>query len=380
MADEVIITMSEPIRTAIIGLGRAGWGMQCTELDDRPALYEVVGGCDLHEPWRRRFSERYPAAKTCKDMQELLDDPNVELVSIATRSIDHFEHSRRALEAGKIVLVEKPMCARLSEAEELVRISRSGPGTLYVRHNRRFEPGFLAVRQIIASGILGRIAQIKLARTSFGRRNDWQTLLAYGGGQLSNWGSHIIDHALQFLGAPESPPAAQWSHLDRVAAVGDAEDHVKILLRGHNNTLVDIEVSGGAALPAPEYLVWGDRGALELAGTTDPRLQLRYLDPGVELPERAAYDGVPGADFVLPSGEQPLSSRTIGSNFGAPDSLTWIEETRPVPSGQPGVIWEALYESIRGGAGFPITLKQALAVMRIIESAREGSPFALAKP
>ena len=361
-----------PIRTALVGVGRAGWGMQCTELDRRTAKFEIVASCDTYGPWRERFAGRYPGARVTADLDDVLYDPGVELVSIATRSVDHHDHAMRALRAGKLVFLEKPMCSTFEQAISLRDASDRGPGRLFVRHNRRFEPGFREVRSIIDSGLLGEVAQIRLARTSFGRRNDWQTLLEYGGGQLSNWGSHIIDHALQFLGAPTTALSSICASLARIAAVGDAEDHVKIVLTGATGMVVDVEVSGGAATPSHEYVVWGSRGGLWGSGN---RLTLRYLDPDVELRPRTAFEGVPGSEFAQPSGKLALGSRTIGSNFGQPEDLPWIQEEREVPPGEPSEIWDHLYAAIRDDVPFPVTLDEAVEVMRVIDAARSGSPF-----
>ena len=361
-----------PVRVAVVGVGRAGWGMQCTELDRRASMFTVVAGCDTYAPWRERFSDRFPAAKVTDTIDDILADPGVELVSIATRSVDHYDHAMRALRAGKTVFLEKPMCSTYAQAQALRAESDRGPGTLYVRHNRRFEPGFRAVRSIIDSGAIGDPVQIRLARTSYGRRNDWQTLLEFGGGQLSNWGSHIIDHALQFLGAPAMPLESIHASLARVAAVGDAEDHVKIVLTGRTGTVVDVEVSGGAAIPQPEYLIWGTKGGLTGSGGT---LRLRYLDPDSPLASRTAYPGVPGSEFTQPSGALALGNRTIGSNFGQPEDLPWVEEDRRVPDGDPSEIWDHLHAAIRGNVPFPVTLDEAVEVMRVIDAARAGTPF-----
>lgn len=357
----------------IVGLGRAGWGMQCRELDSRTETFEIVAGCDTYAPWRERFAECYPAARVSSDLNTLLADPGVDLVSIATPSNAHFNHALAALAAGKVVFLEKPMCGTYTEACRLREASRQGPGRLFVRHNRRFESGFEDVRRVLESGKLGEIAEIKLSRVSFGRRNDWQTLLGCGGGQLGNWGSHIIDHALQFLGAPARPLTGQYSRLDRIAAVGDAEDHAKIVLTGQSGTVVDIEVGGGSALPAPTYMVWGTRGAMEV---WENQMKLKYLDPAVPLVPRTAFAGVPGSEFTLPAGDQSLATRTIGSNFGQPEMLHWIEEQRQVPDADPGVIWDALHETLCDNVPFPVTLDQAVEVMRVIDEARRGSEFA----
>jgi predicted dehydrogenase len=346
--------------------------MQCRELASRPEQFEIVAGCDTYAPWLERFAGRYPAARVCADLNELLAGDGVDLVSIATPSNMHCNHALAALAAGKDVFLEKPMCGTYAEACRLREASRQGPGRLFVRHNRRFEAGFVEVRRVLESGLLGEIAEIKLSRVSFGRRNDWQTLRVCGGGQLGNWGSHIIDHALQFLGAPDRPLAGQYSRLARIAAVGDAEDHAKIVLTGQSGTVVDIEVGGGSALPSPTYLVWGTRGALEVWGN---QMKLKYLDPSLPLAPRSAYAGVPGSAFTLPDGEQSLAARTIGSNFGEPETLHWIEEERQISDANPGVIWDALHETLCNNVPFPVTLDQAVEVMRVIDEARRDSTF-----
>jgi scyllo-inositol 2-dehydrogenase (NADP+) len=345
--------MTHPIQIGIVGLGRAGWGMHCRELEDRKETFKIVAGCDLRPERLAEMTERFACA-VYTEIDELIADPNVELVDIATRSCDHLEHASKALAAGKQVLVEKPMTASHAEALALLDALDASPGgALYVRHNRRFDPDFLHVQEIIASGLLGDVYEIRLARHGYQRRDDWQTLMTYGGGQLLNWGPHVIDHALRFL---ESPVARQFSDLKRVAAVGDAEDHLKIVLRGENGRIVDLEISGGVALGAPTYQVFGTRGSLTLAGK---EIALRYLDPAVSLPPREANHGHPG------------------ETFGSPETLAWITDTMPVNPGSNTVIWDALYASIREDVPYPIPLDQAVAVMQVVSTARQGTEFDL---
>ena len=277
------------------------------------------------------------------------------MVSIATRSCDHFAHAKMALEAGKIVFQEKPMCMTYDEAVELKAIVERTAGTLYVRHNRRFEPGFQHIREIIASGILGDVYEIKLRRVNYNRRDDWQTIIDFGGGQLLNWGPHIIDHALRFL---ESPVKDMWSNLKLIAAVGDAEDHLKIVLTGENGRVVDLEISGGAAISEPEYLVWGTKGALSSKGNS---ITMKYLDPEKELTPRTPNPGTPG-EF----------------GFGGNDELPWIEKTidiAPATGCNTDTIWVALYEVIRNGVTFPIAIDEAIGVMQVVSATKAGTPF-----
>ena len=246
---------------------------------------------------------------------------------------------------------EKPMTVNVAQAKKLQALAARSKGKLFVRHNRRCEPGFTHIREIIASGILGQVYQVNLARVGYARRDDWQTIVACGGGQMLNWGPHIVDHALQFLG---SPVKKMWSELKCIACVGDAEDHLKIVLSGENGRVVDMEISGGSALGKPEYLILGTKGALTSTGNS---ITLRYLDPKAKLPHRKANPGNPN------------------DSFGTPENLPWVEKTIAIDASKAFDIWDELYKAIRLGKKFPITLDEAVAVMEVISAARKGTKF-----
>ncbi len=344
-------TDAGPIRVGIAGLGRAGWGMQVKELEKKPGKFRIVAGCDPEDDFRDRLAEAF-GCRTYATVDELLADRDVEMASIATRSVDHCAHTTAALKTGRHVVLEKPIATTYAEARKIKAAAGRAKGKLLIRHNRRFDPDFLHVREIIASGVLGDVYEVKLSRISYQRRNDWQTLLGCGGGQLLNWGPHIIDHGLRFL---ESPVEEIWSDLKRIAAVGDAEDHLKIVLKGTNGRIVDIEISGGGAVPMPTFLVWGTKGGLTVEKDS---IRLRYLDPDAELAAREADTGTPRFGFS-----------------GAPDELKWIEKTVPVgPREQPD-IWDEVHKAVREGAPYPITVDQAVEVMRVVSEVKKGTAF-----
>ena len=191
--------MDKIVKIGIVGLGRAGLGMHYEELVGREDKYNIVAVCDLIEARRDKAQKRF-GCKTYDNIQDLIDDPEVELVDIATRSRDHYNHTLIALGAGKDVFLEKPMCLTYDEAKGLKEASNKEDGpNLYIRHNRRFEPGFMRIMETIKSGLLGNIFEVKMHRFGFGLRDDWQTIIEHGGGQLLNWGPHIIDQSLRFL-------------------------------------------------------------------------------------------------------------------------------------------------------------------------------------
>ena len=344
---------ANPIRVGLVGLGRAGNGMHRGELRSRQDKFRFAAVCDLIEERTVPFVEEF-GAKPYTRYEDLLADPDVELVTIATRSCDHYAHAKAALLAGKDVLVEKPFSMRLAEVNELIALGSQPAGPhLYVRHNRRFENGFELANQIIDSGKLGEVYEIKLTRNGYQRRSDWQTLSAFGGGQLLNWGPHIVDHSLRFCGGDYTD---LYSSIKHVAAAGDCEDHIKIVMTGVNGRIVDMEISGGAALPTPEYLVYGSKGSMVSEGG---KFHLRYLDPAVTLPPVAADPETPGT----------------GRGFGNPEPLPWIEEDVPIVGDGTSRIWDALYDAIRNHIPFPVTLDQAAKVIEVIERVKKGTIF-----
>ncbi len=348
-----------PIRIGLVGLGRAGFGMHVPELKDKQDKFVFSAACDIIPERLDEMKEIFPDCNVYQDIDDLLKDPSVELVSIATRSIDHFEHAKKALLAGKDVLAEKPMTLTYAQALELKKISDSGQyGHLYVRHNRRFEANFLFVKDVIASGVLGKIFKIHLARDNYQRRNDWQTLSQYGGGQLFNWGPHIVDHSLRLL---ESEVKDFHAYLTQVAAAGDCEDHLNLSFIGTNERLVEMEISGGISSPIPEYQIFGARGSLSIQNNI---ARFKYIDPDQALKE------------IKANPETPVNSFGKTGTFHAAEQIHWIEREEEIS--QPEMlnqIWDYLYDAIRNKVPFPITLEEAVDVIQYLDKAKSNSRF-----
>ncbi len=343
--------MSEKIKVGIWGLGRAGNGMHMGELLKFPDKFEIVAACDLCEGQIAAAKKTVPNAKYYTDPKLFLADPEIELISVATRSPDHVSHAIEAFKAGKKVMCEKPVAATVAEIEKLAAAEKSRPGSIFIRHNRRFEPAFNHAREIIASGKLGNVYEIKLCRHSFQWRADWQTLLDCGGGQLLNWGPHLIDQALQLL---DAPVAEIWSDLKLIAAKGDAEDHIKIIFKGTNQRVVDVEISGGVAIPDPVYVIHGSRGTL--MSFDEIRWKLKYMNPAVPLPQFEAERGNP-------------------DGFAHQATPVWIEDDLQVAPGNNEAMWKIwghLYDTIRLGKPYPIRMEEAVAVVRVTEQVKRG--------
>lgn len=346
--------MSKPIKIGVVGLGRIGMSVHRNCLKARPDKFEVVAACDIIEERAEKFKAEF-GCRAYTNIEDLIADPEVEVVDIATRSCDHYAHSKMALLAGKSVLVEKPFCRTYEEALELVKLGSQPAGPkIFVRHNRRIEEGFIKINEIIDSGILGNVYEVRLARNSYQRRNDWQTIKEFGGGQLLNWGPHIVDQSIQFCGGAYTE---MFSDIKRVTAVGDAEDHIKIVFKGVNGRIVDMEISGGVALPVPEYMVYGTKGTLVYQGG---KIKMKYLDPDVELMDIKANPETPKE----------------GAAYGNGETLVWKEEEFPSSCEKTEAIWDYFYEAYRNNKPYPVTSAQAIETVRTLAATKVGTEFA----
>lgn len=344
------------IKVGVWGLGRAGWGMHCAELDLCPDKFEIVAGCDVDVARFERFQNHYPKAKLYTDCAKFLKNSDIELVAVAVPSIYHVDYDIRALKAGKYVFAEKPVALELPALKKLEAASKKYPGKLFCRQNRRFEPCFNHVREIIDSGILGDVYEIKLSRHGYEFRDDWQTLKKFGGGQLNNWGPHLIDHSLRLM---DAPIVDVWSDLKLIAARGDAEDHLKIVFRGKNGRVIDVEISGGIALPSPVYAVYGTRGSLISENEQD--IKLKYLRPEFKWPKTSpSHDWAP-----------------INNPWAAKNTPDWIRKTimvEPSNKWNRNMIYPAIFDAIRNGKTFPIKLEEAFEVVRWTDRIKKQNP------
>lgn len=344
------------IKFGVVGLGRIGQA-HCRHFTESKGNYELVALCDVEPERIRRLADQYGCAGYIA-YEEFLNNPEMELAIISTRSLEHARHAEQALTAGKTVLLEKPIGVTAVDYRLLQQLVQEYPDKLYFLHNHRFEPAFTNARTIISEGLLGTINIVKLCKHHpFMRRNDWQMRLDCGGGQLSVWGPHLIDQGVQLLGAPVRDV---WSYLRRILTPGDGDDHVRITLQGENDVVVEIEISNSVAIPSPYCTVYGSRGALWY-DQAQTRLHLRYLDPEFHWPDAVAEAGNPAALCADPD-------------------LPWVEETRKV---EPDTnMWDYvevamakhLYDALRNGIPFPVTSADALEVVRITEIVKEQNP------
>ncbi|MFH0938005.1 MAG: Gfo/Idh/MocA family oxidoreductase [Planctomycetota bacterium] len=353
MSTKTTKTKNEPIRTAIVGLGRAGWGIHVENIKNR-SDYKIVAGVDP-DAERRKEAEQTLGCRSFATLNDFLKDPgDTELVIIATVNHQHTPMSIAALQAGFHVVTEKPMAINLKEARKMMQAAKKTKKLFTIHQSCRCHADLHQAMSIIHSGILGKVFFIKMNWTNFARRNDWQTLRKYGGGSLNNTCPHSIDTALQLL---ESPVVDVWGDLQAIVTAGDAEDHVKILMRGKNGRVLDHEISSASAAPQSKLIIMGNLGTLWRDGDN---YVIKYLNPKT-LPKLKAEDklAVPGRQYGV-----------VG------EALQWLEKRVPASPPEMRVdFYERLYKSIREGKELFIKPAEVYAQMEVIALSRKGTKF-----
>jgi predicted dehydrogenase len=168
-------------------LGQAGlgaWGKNLARNFDE--LADLVWLCDADESRRAEFATRYPKAQVTGDFDEMLADPELEAVVIATPVVTHYELAKLALEAGKHVFVEKPPAMRAHEMEELCELAEQQSVVLMPGHLLLYHPAVNALKSLVQSGDLGDVLCVYSNRQNLGViRKHENALLSLGVHDLS---------------------------------------------------------------------------------------------------------------------------------------------------------------------------------------------------
>jgi predicted dehydrogenase len=174
--------MSEPVRLALVGLGY--WGPHFARIAVEHADAELLWCCDRSEQALDLPRRRYPHVRRTNDLQDVLDDASVEAVIVATPTATHANLAVAALEAGKHVLVEKPLAA---SSEEIDRIEAArGDRVVMVGHTFVYNPAIAEIRGLVARGELGPVQYVDSIRAALGPiRHDVNALWDLGAHDVS---------------------------------------------------------------------------------------------------------------------------------------------------------------------------------------------------
>jgi UDP-N-acetyl-2-amino-2-deoxyglucuronate dehydrogenase len=343
----------DPIGYAVVGAGLVGPTHARFAAAARGCRLQVV--CDLREDRGRPLAEEL-GAEWMADYKALMRRPDVHVVSICLPTALHLEVARAAAEAGKHVVVEKPIELNLDRALQLIGVCRQHGVKLAAIYNRRFVFATRRARQAVERGELGRVLVADMLfkswrpadyYTSSGWRGTWAL---EGGAALINQGIHGVD-LMTWIAGP----------IERVQAVSrrlrhghiEADDTTIAVAEYASGALGVIEQTTSVYPRQPDKIeIHGEKGSIFLEEYRIAQWQVEGVEPGEPSPEELA---LPGAD----------RGTSVGHYLQIQDMVDAVREGRqPVIRGEDALhslaVVQAIYEAER--AGRPIAVRQPVAV------------------
>jgi len=237
------------IRVAVLGAGH--WGPNLIRSFHTHQASEVAWVVDVDADRIAQVRSRYPDVRVSSRPEDVLRDPKVDAVVICTPTITHFSLARAALEAGKHVLVEKPITTRSDQAEELCRLAQAKQRVLLVGHIFLYNAAVRFVKRALDDGELGRVYYISMERTNLGPiRIDVNAAWDLAAHDIA-----IVDHWLGGSARSVSATGGTWINTG-------IEDAVFATLRYPDGALVNLHASWLNPKKAREITVVGDRRML----------------------------------------------------------------------------------------------------------------------
>lgn len=238
---------------AIIGYGGMGtWHTQ--ELQTMEEL-TLCGVYDIL-PERNAVAEQ-AGLHAYASREELLQDPNVQLVTVAIPNDLHHDVCIDCMKHGKNVISEKPVCLNHQELQEMIDASKEYGVLFTVHQNRRWDEDYLIMKKLYDEGTLGRVFNIESrVHGSRGIPGDWRNQKEHGGGMVLDWGVHLLDQILMMVDKPLRSVYADLSHVTNEAV----DDGFKALLHFDDDLTVQVEVGTSNFISLPRWYMQGENG------------------------------------------------------------------------------------------------------------------------
>lgn len=331
----------QPINTALLSYGMSG------RLFHAPFLH-VLNEYAFYAVWERTKNlaeQKYPDVKTYRTIEELLGDEAIELVIVNTPNLTHYDYTKKALSAGKHVVVEKPFTVTVEEGEKLIALAKEKKVMLSVYQNRRYDSDYRTMKRIVDEEWLGEIAEAEFHYDRYKEElspKQHKEIPGPGTGVLYDLGSHLIDQALQLFGNPQ----AVFADVQTIRPISKVDDYFEILLY-YPNRRVRLHSSYLVREALPAYALHGSKGSFIKAKTDVQELALdKGLMPG-------------GKDW----GKEPESEKGL---LHTEKDGEIIKEHVVSEQGNYGDYYSQLYKAIREGATSPVSAEEGLNVIRII--------------
>ncbi len=337
-----------PIKTALLSFGMSG------KLFHAPFIhcnknFELVGAWERSQ---KTIQSIYPYTTSYNSLDALLADASIELVIVNTPTITHFEYAKKALLAGKHVVVEKAFTTTVQEAITLKKLAEKVGKKITIYQSRRWDSDFLTTQKMIDENVVGDLIDVAIRFEKFRpalSNKPHKELPQPGAGLLNDIGPHVLDQAICLFGMP----IALYATLRKTRKDTKVDDWFYITLY-YSTFTVNVHFTYFAKLPMPGYIVQGTNGT--------------FVKNKADVQEAQLLAGI--LPTALNFGIEPITEQGI--------LLTEIfeknncQKIETVP-GNYGIFYETLYHAIQYNTPLPVTCDEAINVMQLIELAQKSN-------
>jgi len=283
--------------------------------------------------------KEHPICTVVSDIDDIFNDPSIEVVIICTPNMSHYELASKALNKQKYVVIEKPFTVTTHDALRLIDLEHDTNKSIAVYHNRRFDGDYMTLKSLINKDQVGRIVEFESHfdrfRNTF-KENSWREENLPGSGILFDLGSHLIDQALDLFGLPNEV-YADISKQRR----GATDDSFEIILY-YSELKVTLKAGMLVNVKLPRFILHGTKGS--------------YIKYGLDKQEEQLKKGMMPTDPAFGENDNGLL-------------ITNKESVIQNLNGDYRVFYRNLYQHITEDIPLEISSKDGFNVMRILEAA-----------
>lgn len=246
-----------------IGFGIIGHGFMGHEHEKMLTDFEGIRVVAIADKDAEQLQDVKEGIRRYTSAEELLENPEIDVVLIAANNNQHSDLVIKAAKAGKDIICEKPAAMSVAELDEMVRAVNEHHVKFTIHHQRRLDPDFCTMKEVYDRGLLGNVYTVKNLLYGFnGNMHDWHVYISEGGGMLFDWGVHLLDQVLWMVDAKVSSVFATMKNVIN----DEVDDYFNIQLRFENGLTAEIELGTYYLKDQPKWFerhwfMGGDKGS-----------------------------------------------------------------------------------------------------------------------
>lgn len=256
--------MAKEIKWGIVGYGGSfNMGKLHGESANGCEGMRVIAVCDIDPARTVAAKKELPDIVTYDNLTSMLGNDDIDNIQVILPHDLHYPAAMECMNAGKGVVLEKPMCITTQQATDMIELSKKKGVLLTVFHNRRHDGDYKAVKEFISKGMIGDVFRIEAFMGGFGHPGTWwRSDKKISGGNFYDWGAHQVDWVLNFLEGRKMKSVTGFFQ-KKVWMDITNEDETQAIVRFDDDVVADITISQIAKVGKPRWRILGTKGAIE---------------------------------------------------------------------------------------------------------------------